>query len=145
MTRSHCSHVRTPANPTSSFLQTTWVHDSAADHGYSVLPYASPACRNVGLLPQTWATGDDESTGMPADQRPIECIELGDRLRVLGEVYVVKTLGAFAVIDQISFQLSWKILSVAADDPMARGLGDWRMWGMCISGYPGRWKTSGNG
>eukprot|EP00271_Cylindrocystis_brebissonii_P011767 TRINITY_DN29707_c0_g1_i1.p1 TRINITY_DN29707_c0_g1~~TRINITY_DN29707_c0_g1_i1.p1 ORF type:complete len:874 (+),score=121.71 TRINITY_DN29707_c0_g1_i1:71-2692(+) len=72
---------------------------------------------NCGVFPQTWAA----SLGGTA---PLEVVEIGaERVRRTGEVYYVKPLGAFSV-EEGRGTLAWKIVAIAADDPMASLLWD---------------------
>eukprot|EP00271_Cylindrocystis_brebissonii_P001148 TRINITY_DN11455_c0_g1_i1.p2 TRINITY_DN11455_c0_g1~~TRINITY_DN11455_c0_g1_i1.p2 ORF type:complete len:733 (-),score=67.06 TRINITY_DN11455_c0_g1_i1:5246-7444(-) len=90
---------------------------------------------NIGYLPQTWANPkrgpmkaslcNSEETGHLADWRydglPAEVIEVGaETSRKVGEVYMVKPLGAFLVGDEATKELSWKVIAIAADDPLAK-------------------------
>lgn len=94
--------------------------------------YAENARWNYGLLPQTWTTGALTSSGgfaerfggLPLSSTPLEVIEMGSRISDLGEVYPVRPVAVFAVINpgetnNVGPTLSWRILAVAADDPMA--------------------------
>ena len=85
---------------------------------------------NVCILPQTQtfhsAANTDYSGGastLAPDLRrcPAEFIDLGaDKARKVGEVYLVTPLAAFVVVDvRDRRQICWKIVGVAADDPMA--------------------------
>eukprot|EP00271_Cylindrocystis_brebissonii_P013246 TRINITY_DN32944_c0_g1_i1.p1 TRINITY_DN32944_c0_g1~~TRINITY_DN32944_c0_g1_i1.p1 ORF type:complete len:805 (-),score=120.82 TRINITY_DN32944_c0_g1_i1:600-3014(-) len=79
--------------------------------------YADNAPWNIGFLPQTWAANQKGAA-------PLEVIEIGaESIRSTGEVYYVKPLGAFCVEEERGV-LSWKILAIAEDDPMAGVLWD---------------------
>eukprot|EP00271_Cylindrocystis_brebissonii_P013562 TRINITY_DN334_c0_g1_i1.p1 TRINITY_DN334_c0_g1~~TRINITY_DN334_c0_g1_i1.p1 ORF type:complete len:767 (-),score=104.33 TRINITY_DN334_c0_g1_i1:1723-4023(-) len=80
--------------------------------------FADNAPWNHGFLSQTWAAANDGAG-------PLQVVEIGaERMRQTGEVYYVKPLGAFPV-DEGEASLTWKILAIAADDPMAPLLWDW--------------------
>eukprot|EP00897_Mesotaenium_endlicherianum_P008758 jgi/Mesen1/7910/ME000420S07042 len=81
---------------------------------------------NFGYLPQTFADASspyDEYGGLPFDDRPVDVIEIGRRARKTGEVYAVKMLSAFAVVEDFC-RLSWKVVAIAADDPTAPFIND---------------------
>ena len=56
--------------------------------------------------------------------KPIEVLEIGSRVSHTGEVYKVKILCAFGVINPKSGTLAWKIVAIASDDLMANTLAD---------------------
>eukprot|EP00271_Cylindrocystis_brebissonii_P019289 TRINITY_DN5824_c0_g1_i1.p1 TRINITY_DN5824_c0_g1~~TRINITY_DN5824_c0_g1_i1.p1 ORF type:complete len:803 (+),score=104.96 TRINITY_DN5824_c0_g1_i1:273-2681(+) len=74
---------------------------------------------NHGFLPQTAAACTLHGTA------PLHVIEIGAEIqRHTGEVYFVKPLGAIPV-EEGQPTLTWKILAIAVDDPMAPVLWDW--------------------
>eukprot|EP00271_Cylindrocystis_brebissonii_P011851 TRINITY_DN29825_c0_g1_i1.p1 TRINITY_DN29825_c0_g1~~TRINITY_DN29825_c0_g1_i1.p1 ORF type:complete len:787 (+),score=109.38 TRINITY_DN29825_c0_g1_i1:386-2746(+) len=85
-------------------------------------PFQQPMEWNYGVLSQTWAGEDsrcDSEAVLPPDERPLEAVEIGSKLRTCGEVYAVKPLGCFAVIEPGTLRLSWKMVAIAVDDPIA--------------------------
>lgn len=77
--------------------------------------YPDNAPWNMGCLPQTWTRCGFEGDGASM----LEVIDIGlCKLRHVGEVYLVKPLGAFRVEDRGEVA-SWKVIVIAADDPMA--------------------------
>jgi inorganic pyrophosphatase len=52
----------------------------------------------------------------------VDVVEIGSRQLAPGEVYRVKPLGAYAMIDD--GELDWKIVCVCVDDPLAPVLHD---------------------
>eukprot|EP00271_Cylindrocystis_brebissonii_P012040 TRINITY_DN30099_c0_g1_i1.p1 TRINITY_DN30099_c0_g1~~TRINITY_DN30099_c0_g1_i1.p1 ORF type:complete len:678 (+),score=55.26 TRINITY_DN30099_c0_g1_i1:182-2035(+) len=120
---------------------------ASIDLGSTAVPvpdhFADDAPWSIGYLPQTWANsnkapskfstrawGDDSGTalvgleGWRFDGRPMEVVDISaEKVRTVGEVYLVKPLGAFLVgKDDGSGELSWKVIAVAEDDPMAKKL-----------------------
>lgn len=84
--------------------------------------YHGPIFWNYGYFPQTW---EDPAVEHPqlkvfGDNDPVDVVEIGSRTHSQGEVVRVKVLGALAMIDD--GELDWKVLAVAADDPLAAGL-----------------------
>lgn len=93
--------------------------------------YSENTLWNIGMLPQTSANPDlpnIEYGGLRYDGRPIELIDIGAKTGRVGEVYAVKVLAAFAVIDwnieTMEQQLSWKVVCVRADDLSSVALDD---------------------
>ena len=60
------------------------------------------------------------------NSRPLDVLDIGSRglRRHVGEVYLVKPLVAFVVANEEGRRNVWKILAIAADDPMADSLHD---------------------
>eukprot|EP00271_Cylindrocystis_brebissonii_P013180 TRINITY_DN3280_c0_g1_i1.p1 TRINITY_DN3280_c0_g1~~TRINITY_DN3280_c0_g1_i1.p1 ORF type:complete len:800 (-),score=63.73 TRINITY_DN3280_c0_g1_i1:177-2576(-) len=99
----------------------------------ALLHYFDNAPWNIGLCPQT---ATEYGTMAPALDcsgvdgprllrrwEPNEVIEIGAQdPRRMGEVYAVKVLGAFVMNE--GGEASWKIIAIAADDPMAEHLHD---------------------
>lgn len=80
----------------------------------------SPVLYNYGFIPQTW---EDPShihpdTKLGGDNDPLDIIDIGYRRREVGEVYRVKIVGSFALIDE--GETDWKILGISLDDPSAK-------------------------
>jgi inorganic pyrophosphatase len=86
--------------------------------------YHGPIFWNYGCLPQTW---EDPSAKHPeldcfGDNDPIDVVEIGSAALAMGSVKPVKALGVLAMIDD--GELDWKVLAIAADDPMAGSMND---------------------
>ena len=64
----------------------------------------------------------DEPVGAQGDDDPVDVVEIGGEQLVSGQVYKVKVLGAYAMIDE--GELDWKIIAIRADDPIAQYLDD---------------------
>ncbi|CAI5457908.1 unnamed protein product [Closterium sp. Yama58-4] len=82
--------------------------------------FADPIPWNFGVFPQTWAdssTRCPEFGNLPLDDSPVELIDIGSQVRQLGEAYAVEPLAAFVLVDPRGFQLSWKVVGIATDDP----------------------------
>jgi len=47
----------------------------------------------------------------------IETVDISAQVRGIGEVYAAEPLGAFALVDPAGFQVSWKVVGIATDDP----------------------------
>lgn len=74
---------------------------------------------NLGVLPQTWVTLNQR----PGQFQPLEIIDIGaGKERHLGDVYVVKPLGACCMEDNGT--IIWKIIGIGSDDSMAGVLND---------------------
>ncbi|CAE7791707.1 PPA6 [Symbiodinium sp. CCMP2592] len=84
--------------------------------------YHGPIYWNYGYLPQTWEDPNVEHPDLKVkgDNDPVDVVEIGSRTNFQGEISKVKVLGALAMIDD--GELDWKILAIAADDPMASEL-----------------------
>lgn len=82
--------------------------------------YKENAPWNIGLLPQTSAAS--WQTGRSA---PLEVVDIrACARRAPGEAYMVKPLGAFIAVEGPQESVSWKIIAIAVDDPMAESLHD---------------------
>ena len=82
---------------------------------------------NICMLPQTYGDPDLPNMnygGLPYNGAEVEVVDLGTDTRRPGEVYTVKALGGFVVIDLETGSISWKILAIALDDSMAGMLHD---------------------
>lgn len=80
----------------------------------------SPVLYNYGFIPQTW---EDPShvhpdTKLGGDNDPLDIIDIGYRRREVGEVYRVKVVGCFALIDE--GETDWKVLGISLDDPACK-------------------------
>jgi len=81
-------------------------------------------CFNYGAFPQTWVDPKHESsdTGYIGDNDPIDAMEIGYKMLRTGSVSKVKILGCLAMIDD--GETDWKVICIAADDPLASQLND---------------------
>lgn len=61
-------------------------------------------------------------TGMPGDNDPIDCVEIGATQIRVGAISAVKVLGLLALIDD--GETDFKLLAVSISDPMAHLLND---------------------
>ena len=94
-------------------------HDKTKAGEIRYMGYA-PVLYNYGFIPQTW---EDPShvhpdTGLGGDNDPLDIIDIGYRRREVGEVYRVKIVGSFALIDE--GETDWKILGISLDDPACK-------------------------
>eukprot|EP00271_Cylindrocystis_brebissonii_P018536 TRINITY_DN52_c0_g1_i3.p1 TRINITY_DN52_c0_g1~~TRINITY_DN52_c0_g1_i3.p1 ORF type:complete len:940 (+),score=125.47 TRINITY_DN52_c0_g1_i3:237-3056(+) len=83
----------------------------------------------MGAFPQTYSDNEqveDAFGGLPGDGKPFEVIDISshDVARSAGEVYGVKLLGAFIAVDPVAVTLSWKVMVVSLDDPLAEDMSD---------------------
>ncbi|CAI7838725.1 unnamed protein product [Closterium sp. NIES-53] len=90
--------------------------------------YAENCQWNLGVLPQTWGdprAPNEEYGGLPYDGKPVQVFDVsGSRGAArVGDVYVVKPLAAFAAVSRAP-AVSWKVVAVAVDDPLALELHD---------------------
>jgi len=67
-----------------------------------------------------WQTTPD--TGFVGDNDPIDAMEIGYKMLRTGSVTKVKVLGCLAMIDD--GETDWKVICIAADDPLAPQLND---------------------
>ena len=79
---------------------------------------------NYGAFPQTWEDPSHTTpdTGFVGDNDPIDAIEIGYKMLRTGSVTKVKILGCLAMIDD--GETDWKVICIAADDPLAPQLSD---------------------
>eukprot|EP00897_Mesotaenium_endlicherianum_P005677 jgi/Mesen1/5137/ME000255S04104 len=73
---------------------------------------------NYGMLPQTWedpAYANAECGGSKGDDDPVDVVEISGRQCAIGDIFPVKPVAAFAMIDE--GELDWKVIAIAADDP----------------------------
>jgi inorganic pyrophosphatase len=86
--------------------------------------YHGPIFWNYGFVPQTWENPDemDEMTGYYGDGDPLDVVEIGSCEKELGQVSIVKPLGALAMIDD--GELDWKLICICTDDPLSEELQD---------------------
>ncbi|KAF5832414.1 inorganic pyrophosphatase [Dunaliella salina] len=71
--------------------------------------YPIPSNWNYGLLPQ-------------GDKDPVDVMEISSKAHHQGDVYEVKPLGVYAVID--GGKLDWKVIAISLDDPLAELVND---------------------
>merc|ERR1719310_853851 len=81
-------------------------------------------CFNYGAFPQTWEDPNHTTpdTGYVGDNDPIDAMEIGYKMLRTGSVTKVKVLGCLAMIDD--GETDWKVICIAADDPLAPQLND---------------------
>jgi len=86
--------------------------------------YHGPIFWNYGCLPQTWENPNEEHPVLKVfgDDDPIDVVEIGSVALASGSVTPVKALGVLAMIDD--GELDWKVVAIAASDPMAAELND---------------------
>ena len=86
--------------------------------------YHGPIFWNYGFVPQTWENPDEKDswTGYYGDGDPLDVVEIGSIEKDLGDVSVVRPLGALAMIDD--GELDWKLICISVDDPLADKLQD---------------------
>lgn len=79
---------------------------------------------NYGALPQTWENPQhvEPATNARGDNDPIDVIEIGERVASRGDVYPVRVLGVFALIDE--GETDWKLIAIDVRDPLADKLRD---------------------
>lgn len=77
---------------------------------------------NYGALPQTWEDPSipDSDTGIGGDNDPIDVLQINERPCSRGEIYVVRILGAFALID--GGETDWKLIVVDDNDEETKAL-----------------------
>jgi len=84
--------------------------------------FGRPVPFNYGCLPQTYRHPEqlDEIYGAPGDDDPLDCLDISDHVRGVGEIVQCRPLGAVCLIDE--GQADWKIIvvSTAASDPLAQ-------------------------
>jgi inorganic pyrophosphatase len=86
--------------------------------------YHGPIFWNYGCLPQTWENPNEEHPVLKCkgDNDPLDVVEIGSAALAMGSVTPVKPLGVLAMIDD--GELDWKVIAIAANDPMASELHD---------------------
>jgi len=79
---------------------------------------------NYGFLPQTWEDPEDvnKDTGLVGDSDPLDVVEIGSRVKAVGEVSQVKILGCLCLIDDS--ETDWKLFAVDCLDPLAARVSD---------------------
>ncbi|KAJ1632134.1 inorganic pyrophosphatase [Pavlovales sp. CCMP2436] len=81
---------------------------------------------NYGCLPQTWedpnVKGSAEVGGAFGDNDPIDVVEIGSKRLEMGSITPVKAIGVLSMIDD--GELDWKVIAIAANDPMAAEIND---------------------
>eukprot|EP00271_Cylindrocystis_brebissonii_P001987 TRINITY_DN1233_c0_g2_i1.p1 TRINITY_DN1233_c0_g2~~TRINITY_DN1233_c0_g2_i1.p1 ORF type:complete len:1095 (+),score=150.11 TRINITY_DN1233_c0_g2_i1:404-3688(+) len=91
--------------------------------------YSKGPSWNLGFLPQTCGdpdTSSEEYGNLPYADGPLSVVDVGmARTARSGDVYAVKVLAAFALLDSTA-SLSWKVVAIDASDPGARGVDDLR-------------------
>mmetsp|Transcript_13954 Transcript_13954/g.24338 ORF Transcript_13954/g.24338 Transcript_13954/m.24338 type:complete len:271 (-) Transcript_13954:112-924(-) len=86
--------------------------------------YHGPIFWNYGCVPQTWENVKEEHPELKCfgDDDPVDVVEIGSAALEMGSVTPVKPLGVLAMIDD--GELDWKVVAIAASDPMADELND---------------------
>ncbi|WPT12632.1 Soluble inorganic pyrophosphatase 1 [Picochlorum sp. SENEW3] len=82
--------------------------------------YPYPILWNYGMLPQTWEDPDvisEELGGVGGDNDPTDVVEIGSTACTSGQVYQVKPVCAFAMIDD--GEVDWKVVVIPTDSPKA--------------------------
>jgi len=76
------------------------------------------------MLPQTFEDPKniDKFTGLEGDGDPLDVVDIGSEILGVGDVVVIKPLGALALIDE--GQTDWKIIGINVSDPLAEKLND---------------------
>ncbi|KAM0687013.1 inorganic pyrophosphatase [Conglomerata obtusa] len=71
---------------------------------------------NYGAIPQTWEDPNEKDTlcGENGDNDPLDIIEIGERRKMIGEVYEAKVLGGLALLDD--GECDWKIVVIDVKD-----------------------------
>ena len=112
-----------PANTTAKFeVQTKEPGTPIAQDSKNGLPrdYAIPILWNYGMLPQTWEDPDvaiEILGGAGGDNDPTDVVELGAIPCSSGQVYSVKPICAFAMIDD--GEVDWKVVAISPNNPKA--------------------------
>lgn len=96
-------------------------HDKTKSGEIRYMGY-SPVLYNYGFIPQTWEDPNhiNPDTNLGGDGDPIDIIDIGYRRREVGEVYRVKIVGSFALIDE--GETDWKVLGISLDDPVCKSI-----------------------
>ena len=78
--------------------------------------YPYPILWNYGMLPQTWEDPEevDEVLGQAGDNDPTDVVEIGSSPCKIGQVYQVKPVCAFAMIDD--GEVDWKVVVIPEDN-----------------------------
>lgn len=79
---------------------------------------------NYGAIPQTWEDPrvKDEFVNELGDNDPIDVIEIGTKIKKMGDVYEAKVLGCLGLIDD--GECDWKILVIDINDEKANSIND---------------------
>jgi inorganic pyrophosphatase len=78
---------------------------------------------NYGAFPQTWEDPSHvEVADVGGDNDPLDVLELGDAACKCGDTYLVKVLGALAMVD--GGEVDWKIVTVRSGDPLLESFKD---------------------
>lgn len=77
---------------------------------------------NYGAIPQTWEDPNVEDSECKAlgDNDPVDVIDIGSKVKKVGEVYQAKVLGALALLDD--GEADWKIIAIDSKDDMAKNI-----------------------
>lgn len=79
---------------------------------------------NYGAIPQTWEDPKvkDEFVNEFGDNDPLDVIEIGTKIKKIGEVYEAKVLGCLALIDD--GECDWKIIVIDVNDEKSKNIHD---------------------
>ncbi|ORD94532.1 IPYR [Enterospora canceri] len=79
---------------------------------------------NYGAFPETYEDPEKEDVICKAkgDNDPLDLVEVGQRIKGIGEVYKCKILGCLAMIDDN--EADWKVIVVDSRDPLAEKCND---------------------
>lgn len=94
-------------------------HDKTKADEIRYMKYA-PVLYNYGFIPQTWEDPAHihPDTKLGGDNDPLDIIDIGYRRREVGEVYRVKIVGCFGLIDE--GETDWKVIGISLDDPVCK-------------------------
>lgn len=110
-----------PVNTTAKFeTQTEEAGNPIAQDEKNGKPrdYPYPILWNYGMLPQTWEDPKNISMDLGevgGDNDPTDVVEIGSPACEIGQVYQVKPVCAFAMIDD--GEVDWKVVVIPVDDP----------------------------
>lgn len=79
---------------------------------------------NYGAIPQTWEDPKvkDEFVKEFGDNDPLDVIEIGTKIKKIGEVYEAKVLGCLGLIDD--GECDWKIIVIDVNDEKGKNIND---------------------
>lgn len=79
---------------------------------------------NYGAIPQTWEDPNelDPEVHSKGDNDPLDVIEIGDRMKAIGEVYEAKVIGCLALLDE--GECDYKIIVIDVRDKNSSFIND---------------------
>lgn len=110
--------------PTRVAGDTDYATSCSSSVGSQVALKSNTAPFTVGFLPQTWGgceTNSLDCGGLPWAGRSVGVVEISGGQFRPGEVYPIKPLAAFALVDDMGF-LYWKVVAINAGDVLAGDL-----------------------